>query len=105
MSDQPADKPPFDELLKDAKATIQVNLPTTGEGFLSLRSGRCAFDSATCPVDGENLMTVGLPSLAYTFEECECPRVPYTHLVEQLWHRGCLASHEVMQAIEEDTPE
>jgi hypothetical protein len=44
----------------------------------------------TCPGCSANLAVVGLPDLAYTFETCECDRVSYTHLVQQLWHRGCL---------------
>lgn len=92
MTDKPDEKP-FEEMLQDAKDSITEALPTVGAGFLALRS-RCGFDSATCPGEGDNLSTVGLVDLAYTFEVCKCPLVPYDHLAEQLWHRTCLGQHE-----------
>lgn len=41
-----------------------------------------------CPVCGLDLLTVGLTSLAYTFE------VHGDYLCEQLWHRECLREHD-----------
>jgi hypothetical protein len=41
-----------------------------------------------------NCSEVGLTSLAYTFEPCDCGSAPYVHLTERLWHRSCLAAHE-----------
>lgn len=92
MPDQ-SDEKPFEKLLQNAKDTISDATPTVGAGFLALRS-RCGFDSATCPGEGDNLSTVGLVDLAYTFEICDCPLIPDPHLAEQLWHRGCLGQYE-----------
>lgn len=47
--------------------------------------------SSTCGGCGENLMRTGLPALAYTFESCTCGSHEYSHLIERLWHRDCLA--------------
>jgi len=40
----------------------------------------------------------GLPRLVYTFETCQCPSSPYPHLMEQIWHRACLAAAEASSA-------
>lgn len=44
-----------------------------------------------CVVCGDDLMGVGITALAYTFEICMCGKPDFDHLVEQLWHRQCLA--------------
>ena len=46
-------------------------------------------DRRKCPIDGSDLMRVGITGLAYTFELCNCLAADYTHLVEQMWHRAC----------------
>ena len=43
-----------------------------------------------CPRDRIDLMKIPVTSLAYTFELCRCGKPAYEHLVEQLWHRGCV---------------
>lgn len=48
--------------------------------------------STTCGGCGVDLMRTGLPALAYTFESCSCGSPNYTHLIERLWHRRCLAA-------------
>lgn len=48
-----------------------------------------------CPECGQNLATsVGITELAYTFEVCRCGALENGHLVQQMWHRACLASHD-----------
>lgn len=49
---------------------------------------------AVCPGCDLDVQAVGLPSLVYTFEPHDCPEYPYTHLVEQLWHRDCFTDRE-----------
>lgn len=46
--------------------------------------------AGVCPSCGENCRTVGIPHLAYTYEECDCGEPDFEHLIEQLWHRNCL---------------
>lgn len=72
---------------------------TTGREFLVLASSlgtRCAVGrmgvQEICPTCGQTCMYTGLTKLAYTFELCNCGVVEYEHLVEQLWHRGCLGA-------------
>ena len=44
----------------------------------------------TCPGCGESgLSTTALVELAYVFTGCECSKVEYPHLYEQLWHQRC----------------
>jgi hypothetical protein len=51
-----------------------------------------------CPGCDGDCSPVGLPRLAYTFELCDCGGTgpsggpPFTHLVEQIWHRNCLTT-------------
>ena len=48
-----------------------------------------------CPECGQQLATTtGITDLAYTFEVCRCGTPENGHLVQQLWHRACLASHD-----------
>lgn len=45
-----------------------------------------------CPECGKDVATkVGITNVAYTFE---CGELENGHLVQQLWHRACLASHD-----------
>jgi hypothetical protein len=44
----------------------------------------------TCPGCGESgLARTALVELAYVFTACDCPKVDYRHLYEQLWHQRC----------------
>lgn len=47
-----------------------------------------------CPECTQDLSTSGLTRLAYTFEVCRCGALEGGHLVQQMWHRTCLASHD-----------
>lgn len=47
-----------------------------------------------CPGCEKDCCRTGLPSLVYTFEACQCPTSTYPHLMEQIWHRACLAAAE-----------
>lgn len=47
-----------------------------------------------CRVCGGDTHRAAMVHLAYTFEACNCPSAPYTHLVETLWHRRCFVAHE-----------
>ncbi len=47
---------------------------------------------AVCPVCGLRVDTVGLTSLAYTFEVVTEDGMEV--LAEQLWHRECLMEHD-----------
>ena len=49
---------------------------------------------AVCPGCGLDVKAVGLPSIVYTFESCDCPEWTKRHLVEQLWHRDCFTDRE-----------
>lgn len=51
--------------------------------------------SSVCGGCATDCAAVGLPSLAYTFEPCDCGHALYVHLVERLWHKGCLVRREV----------
>lgn len=42
-----------------------------------------------CPVCHAYLSTTGIHKLVYSFEQCDCSVVDYSHMVEQLWHRDC----------------
>lgn len=42
-----------------------------------------------CSTCGDDLRRVGLTSIVYTFEVCDCAEHDYKHLVEQLAHRDC----------------
>jgi hypothetical protein len=42
-----------------------------------------------CPQCGGDCGRVAIADVVYVFDECSCPVVDYTHLVEQLWHRAC----------------
>ena len=66
----------------------------TGQTLLELRSRRDHPDQrlSACPRCGADLLRVGIVDLAYVFDTCDCAVAPYTHLVEQLWHRNCLAA-------------
>lgn len=44
----------------------------------------------TCPGCGADLSTTALVKLAYVFTGCDCDRIEYGHLYEQLWHIDCL---------------
>lgn len=70
--------------------TIDHLLRTLARTYLDGTHGK----QAACPADGENLGAVGITELAYTFEVCACGTPEYSHLVEQLWHRACLARTE-----------
>lgn len=43
-----------------------------------------------CGACGTGLRTVAMVTLAMTYRQCDCGTPEYPHLVEQLWHRGCL---------------
>lgn len=47
-----------------------------------------------CPPCGERVDTEAITNLVYTFERCDCGTPDFTHLTEQLWHRGCFAEAE-----------
>lgn len=47
--------------------------------------------SRTCGGCSADLMATGLPALVYTFESCACGTPAFTHLIERMWHRTCLA--------------
>lgn len=58
---------------------------------LKLKSGGAHYHRAhVCPGCEADLMTTAVVHLAYTFRECDCGVVNYTHLAEQLWHLACL---------------
>ncbi len=42
-----------------------------------------------CPMCYQDVTTIGITGLVYTFETCDCGTPEYDHLVEQLWHREC----------------
>jgi len=42
-----------------------------------------------CPECGQSIMQTAIVDLVYTFEVCTCDEVPYTHLMETIWHRRC----------------
>jgi hypothetical protein len=45
----------------------------------------------SCPGCGVDLMTTAITHLAYVYDVCACGTPDYAHLIEQLWHRDCLA--------------
>lgn len=55
-------------------------------------------DARTCPKCGDDCATVAITDLAYLHRACECPRLEYAHLVEQLWHLACLVEEAPQQA-------
>jgi len=57
-------------------------------------------DANRCPRDGQELSARALVDLAYVFDTCDCAAVGYLHLIEQLWHRGCLAAEFGQQAVD-----
>lgn len=86
MSD--AGVPPVVATLTDALR--QATAPAT-----RVRFDRSHGDRRRCPGCGRDCMRIAIVDLAYTFEVCECRNgIGYDHLVEQLWHRECLASRE-----------
>lgn len=46
--------------------------------------------ASVCAGCGEDCATTVITHLAYLHERCECGTPDYTHLVEVLWHTGCL---------------
>lgn len=44
-----------------------------------------------CPGCAADLATCAITHLAYVFDVCDCGTPNYAHLIEQLWHRDCLA--------------
>lgn len=96
------------ELLRDGVDVISINQLTEivqGKSWESVKADTwatkqqlartlrvgmdCRVQRSVCPGCHLDCNTVGLPSLLYTFESCDCAAFPYAHLVEQLWHRGC----------------
>lgn len=50
----------------------------------------------SCPGCGEGgLSHVALIRLAYVFTGCNCSKVEYRHLYEQLWHLECLTGKRI----------
>lgn len=47
-----------------------------------------------CPRCETDCCRTGLHKLVYTFETCDCDAAQYPHLMEQIWHRACLAKAE-----------
>jgi hypothetical protein len=73
-----------DNGMTSTDSLVAFDLLRLAQGRLHQQRGR------TCPICHEDLMRTGLPSLAYTFESCDCSAESYPHLIEQLWHRECL---------------
>lgn len=44
-----------------------------------------------CPRCYVNLIEAPVTDLAHVFDICDCDAVGWAHVVEQLWHRDCLA--------------
>lgn len=80
---------------------MSAELTPAGE-TLELRSRRDhgRADLNHCPRCGADLMAVGIPDLVYVFDRCDCPVAPFTHLVEQLWHRTCHAAEAAAQLVD-----
>lgn len=58
-----------------------------------------------CPRCAAQLGTIALTDLAYTFEVCGCrDGVAHDHLIEQLWHRPCLAARIIHAALQAPAP-
>lgn len=55
---------------------------------------KCHKYRGECGRCGEDVLRVGITSLVYTFEPCDCGEWPYIHLVETLWHRVCFQRSE-----------
>jgi hypothetical protein len=84
-------------------APSSSSVAPTAEGALLARMLHRTFDqqhrrARTCGGCGVDLMTTGLPAIAYTFESCTCGTPKYSHLIERLWHRRCLAQEAVAEA-------
>ena len=47
-----------------------------------------------CPECGGDCREVALIKLVYTFEVCNCGKIGYAHLVEQLHHRSCFSTED-----------
>lgn len=59
----------------------------TGKDLLKMIKGHP--NKKNCPKCGVDVSTTALVDLVYTFEGCDCKKVPYKHLVETIWHRHC----------------
>lgn len=69
---------------------VDTGKVVTGAELVDTWSSKHHRSFKICPGCGQDCSTVGVAALAYTFEECDCDRHDYAHLVEQLWHLKCL---------------
>jgi hypothetical protein len=46
-----------------------------------------------CGVCKEEVGRTALVDLVYTWEACGCDFVPYSHLVEHIYHKRCFTAH------------
>ena len=50
--------------------------------------------AGVCPGCKLNVINTAVVKLVYKPTECNCEKVEYTHLVDQLWHETCfIAAH------------
>ena len=45
--------------------------------------------SSVCPECKEDAGRIGITSLVYVYEPCDCSEASYTHLVPVIYHRKC----------------
>jgi len=62
-----------------------------GQQLLKSYDSGHAFASL-CPGCKKNLNQTGVTHLIHEFVVCDCKKLHYKHLVDQLWHRSCFIS-------------
>jgi hypothetical protein len=74
------------------KAKTKKVEPTAGDLIAKLESQVFSHPYARkCPRCSEDMGRVGLTSIVYTFEVCDCDLADYDHLIETLYHRDCFS--------------
>jgi hypothetical protein len=77
------------DTIADAVVALYADTPPTGADLATRLSTKHP-GRDHCPGCGESISTCAITRLAYAFAACDCELADYSHLVERIWHIGCI---------------